>query len=221
MRQGLRFHPLTPARWDELETLFGQRGACGGCWCMFWRLARSRFESQKGAANRRALKRLVDTGARPGILACLDGQPIGWCAVGPRHAYPVLGRSRVLKPVDDRPVWSVTCLFVARPHRRKGVTVELLRAATEHAARRGASIVEGYPVEPRSGRLPDAFAWTGLPSAFRKAGFEEVARRSPTRPIMRLDLERSRAGRTAWAAPPSGSADKARARTRLPPNPRS
>jgi len=172
---------------------------------MFWRLPRSRFESQKGDANRRAFKRLVATGATPGILACLDGQPVGWCALGPRHAYPVLGRSRTLKPIDERPVWSVTCLFVARPHRRRGVTVELLRAAAEHAARRGASTLEGYPVEPRSGRLPDAFAWTGLPSAFRKAGFEEVARRSPTRPIMRLELEPARARRAHRTAAPSSA----------------
>ena len=190
MKPGLRFLPLTPARWSHLEALFGERGACGGCWCMYWRLARPRFESQKGAGNRRAFKKLVDTGARPGILAYRDGQPIGWCAFGPREGYPVLGRSRILKPVDGRPVWSVTCLFVARPHRRRGVTVDLLRAAAQHAARRGASILEGYPVEPRSGRLPDVFAWTGLSSAFRKAGHVEVARRSPTRPIMRLELDR-------------------------------
>jgi len=203
VKTGLQFHPLTPARWRHLETLFGERGACGGCWCMFWRLARSRFESQKGAGNRRAFKKLVDTGALPGILAYRDGQPIGWCALGPRDTYPVLGRSRVLKPVDGRPVWSVTCLFVARPHRRMGVTIELLRAAREHVARRGASILEGYPVEPRTGRLPDVFAWTGLPSAFRKAGFVEIARRSPTRPIMRLDLEGP------------GNAPRAPTRTRL------
>jgi len=129
VKPGLRFLPLTPARWSHLEALFGERGACGGCWCMYWRLARPRFESQKGAGNRRAFKKLVDTGARPGILAYRDGQPIGWCAFGPREGYPVLGRSRILKPVDGRPVWSVTCLFVARPHRRRGVTVRSNRAA--------------------------------------------------------------------------------------------
>ncbi len=208
MRPGLRFLPLTRSRWRHLETLFGERGACGGCWCMFWRLARSRFESQKGAGNRRAFKKLVDTGALPGILAYRDGQPIGWCAFGPRDAYPVLGRSRILKPVDGRPVWSVTCLFVARQHRRRGVTIGLLRAAAGHAARRGASILEGYPVEPSSGRIPDVFAWTGLPSAFRKAGFAEVARRSPTRPIMRLDLQELRGIRPVRERPVRGTAPK-------------
>ncbi|HKQ62266.1 MAG TPA: GNAT family N-acetyltransferase, partial [Candidatus Polarisedimenticolaceae bacterium] len=90
----------------------------------------------------------------------------------------------VLKPVDAAPVWSVSCLFVARAHRRRGISVGLLRAARRHAARHGALLVEGYPVDPR-GRAPDAFVWTGLASAFRQAGFTEVARRSPTRPIMR------------------------------------
>ena len=200
----LKVLPLSRARWRDLETLFGERGACGGCWCMWWRLPRSQFDRQKGAGNRRAFKRLVDSGETPGILAYRDGRPIGWCALGPRRTYPVLDRSRTLKQIDERPVWSVTCLFVARPHRRKGVTVDLLRAAAGHAARRGASLLEGYPVEPRTGRLPDAFAWTGLPSAFRKAGFAEVLRRSPTRPIMRLVLRAPRAGPPARARPARG-----------------
>ncbi len=181
----VQVRPLLPADWPELERLFGPNGACGGCWCMYWRLPRSEFEKQKGAGNRRAFKRLVGSGKPPGILAYRDGRPVGWCAVGPRESYPVLERSRTLARLDDRPVWSVTCLFVVRPDRRRGLSVELLRAAASHARRRGARLLEGYPVEARTGRLPDAFAWTGLPAAFRQAGFVEVARRSPTRPFMR------------------------------------
>ena len=192
-RRKLEFRPLTPAEWPNLEKLFGERGACGGCWCMWWRLKRSEFERQKGAGNRKAFRKLVGAGPAPGILALAGGEPVGWCAVGPRDSYPALARSRVLQPVDEQPVWSVTCLFVARPWRRRGVTVELLKAAAAHARRHGGRIVEGYPVEPRSGRLPDAFAWTGLPAAFRKAGFTEVARRSATRPIMRRALRRGAA----------------------------
>lgn len=155
---------------------------------MHWRLSRTNFEKTKGAGNRRAFMRLVQSGEPPGILAYRGGRPVGWCAVGPRESYPVLERSRVLARVDDRRVWSVTCLFVLKPERRRGLSVELLRAAASHARRRGARILEGYPVEARSGRLPDAFAWTGLPAAFRRAGFTEVARRSPTRPFMRRRL---------------------------------
>jgi GNAT superfamily N-acetyltransferase len=157
---------------------------------MWWRLTRSEFERKKGAGTRRALKKIVESGKVPGVLAYAEGKPVGWCAVAPREAYSTLERSRVLAPVDDQPAWSVTCFFVARPFRRKGLTVELLRAAVEFARRKGAKIIEGYPVEPRKGAIPDVFAYTGLPSAFRKAGFVEVLRRSRTRPIMRYFAER-------------------------------
>ena len=177
--------PLTAGRWDDLERLFGARGACGGCWCMAWRLARSAFVSGKGAGNRAALKALASATPSPGVLAYVDGEPAGWCAIAPREAYPVLARSRVLKPVDEAPVWSVSCFFVARAYRRCGLSSLMLRAAVAYAASCGARIVEGYPVAPRSGTLPDVFVWTGLPGTFEAAGFKEVARRSRTRPIMR------------------------------------
>lgn len=185
-RANLVFRPLTAERFRDLEQLFGQRGACGGCWCMWWRLKRSEFERQKGEKNRKALKRIVESGEVPGLLAYADGQPVGWCSVAPREAFGALERSRVLKRVDDRPVWSVVCFFVAKPFRRRGVTVDVLRAAVEYAREHGARIVEGYPIEPKKSPAPDPFVWTGLPSAFRQAGFVEVARRSPTRPIMRF-----------------------------------
>jgi len=181
----LEIYPLTPARWHDLESLFGERGACGGCWCMFWRLTRSEYERKKGAGNRRAFKRIVESGPPPGLLAYTGGKPAGWCAIGPREDYPTLERSRVLARIDDEPAWSVTCFFVAKPFRRQGITVRLLEAAADFARKHGARIVEGYPVEPKRGRMPDVFAYTGLPSAYRKAGFVEVLRRSETRPIMR------------------------------------
>ena len=189
----LRFVPATPSRWPDLVELFGSRGACGGCWCMWWRLGRSDFNRERGPGNRRALRRLVASGHPPGLLAYRGERAVGWCAVAPREAYPALDRSRILAKVDDQPVWSVSCLFVAKPFRRHGISVSLLKAAVQHAERGGARLVEGYPVEPRPGqRMPDAFAWTGTASAFEKAGFEEVARRSPTRPIMRSATRRSR-----------------------------
>jgi GNAT superfamily N-acetyltransferase len=181
----LAFRPLTPARWPDLEKLFGPRGACGGCWCMWWRLGGSEFTRHKGAGNKRSFKRIVDAGREPGILAYSRHEPIGWCALAPREDYSRLERSRPLARVDDQPVWSVTCLFVAKAYRRQGVSVALLRAAVARAAHRGARIVEGYPFELTRGPLPDPFVWTGLASAYRRAGFEEVARRSRTRPIMR------------------------------------
>lgn len=181
----IKIVPATPSRWDDLETLFGKNGACAGCWCMWWRMKRSEFNAKRGAGTKRALKKLVADGDVPGLIAYDGRTPVGWCAVAPRAEYPVLGRSRVLAPVDEQPVWSVVCFFVARTHRRRGLTVKLLEAAVAHAAKKGARIVEGYPVEPRGGKTADAFAYTGLASAYRAAGFEEVLRRSSTRPIMR------------------------------------
>jgi GNAT superfamily N-acetyltransferase len=188
----LDFHHLTAERWEDLETLFGPRGACGGCWCMFWRLKRSVFNEQKGEGNRQALRALVAGGAVPGILAYAGPRPVGWCAVAPRPDYPALERSRVLKPIDDLAVWSVSCLFVARDFRNQGVSVQLLGAAVDHVRGQGGTVVEGYPVEPRTDQVPAAFAWTGLASAFLQAGFVEAARGSETRPIMRYNIKPGR-----------------------------
>jgi GNAT superfamily N-acetyltransferase len=184
----VRVHPATPERWDDLEALFGPRGACAGCWCMWWRLRRSEWRSGKGDGNRRALRALVRRDEPPGLIAYAGKEPVGWIAVAPRGDYPGLDRSRTLKPVDERPVWSVTCFFTARAYRRRGVTVKLLEAAARHARARGADCLEGYPVEPRKDSVPDPWVFTGLAGAFRKAGFVEVARRSETRPIMRREL---------------------------------
>jgi GNAT superfamily N-acetyltransferase len=185
---GLRVEPATPDRWADVERLFGPRGACGGCWCMHFRVLRPEYERGKGAGNRQALRRLVTAGPPPGVLAYEGETAVGWCAVAPRTEFPRLARSRAMRPPDDRPVWSVVCLFVAKGHRRRGVSVALLRGAAAFAASRGARLVEGYPVEPRSGTMPDVFAWTGTAAAFRAAGFSEVARPIPGRPVMRREL---------------------------------
>ena len=187
----LTFHPATPSRWHDLEELFGERGACGGCWCMFWRLPRKEFDAGKGAQNKKALKLIVSAGQEPGIIAYAAREPIGWCALAPRQVYVALERSRILKPVDDQPVWSVSCLFIKKPYRRQGVSTQLLKAAIAFAASHGARIVEGYPVEPSMEKMPDPFLWHGIPSAFAKAGFNEVERRSRTRPIMRFEINHS------------------------------
>jgi GNAT superfamily N-acetyltransferase len=180
----LACRPATPERWKDVEALFGERGACGGCWCMAWRVSHSVFQEQKGEGNRKAFRKVVKSGAEPGLLLYDGDEPVGWCAVAPREQYPRLDASRILKPVDDRPVWSVSCLFVAKPYRNQGLSTLLLKEAVAFARKRGAKIVEGYPTET-DGKLPDPFVWTGTAAAFRKAGFKEVLRRSRTRPIMR------------------------------------
>jgi len=182
----LAFYPLTADRWADFEQLFGERGACGGCWCMWWRLKRSEFEQQKGEDNRKAMKAIVGSGEVPGILAYSGSVVVGWCSVAPRSSFPVLNRSRVLKKIDESPVWSIVCFFIEKNYRNRGVSIQLLRAAIEYVKERGGTVLEGYPVEPKKDKMPAAFAWTGLASAFKKAGFLEVARRSETRPMMRF-----------------------------------
>jgi GNAT superfamily N-acetyltransferase len=153
---------------------------------MWFRLTHKEFEARKGDANKRAMKALVRSGAVPGILAYYEGRAVGWCSVAPREEYTRLETSRILKPVDDKPVWSVVCLFVAKRYRRTGVSTQLLRAAVDYVRKKGGKIIEGYPVEPKKEKTPDAFAFHGLASAFLEAGFKEIARRSEHRPIMRL-----------------------------------
>ena len=141
-----------------------------------------------GEPNRRAFRQLVESGPPPGLIAYEKGEPVGWVAIAPRSEYRRLERSRVLQPVDDLPVWSVPCFFVARTHRGRGLTIALLRAACEWSRRRGARVVEGYPVDTRGKTYAAAFAFHGVVPTFEAAGFREVLRRSDRRPIMRRTL---------------------------------
>lgn len=188
MTNKLSFQPLRRNLWTDLEELFGPNGACGGCWCMFWKLRGRAFEEAKGHETRQMHKSQIDSGIVTGLLAYLDGEVVGWVAVEPRSAYEKLAYSRALKPVDDQSVWSVTCFFVAKKYRRKGITVELLKAAVAHVQRQGGRIVEGYPVDTRKD-MPAPFIYTGTASAFQNAGFREVARNTPTRPIFRFVIK--------------------------------
>jgi len=206
----LRVVPATPDRWRDLERLFGPRGACAGCWCQWPRLTSKEFRAGVGESNRRRLRRLVRGGPPPGLIGYMGGEPVAWCALAPREAYPRIENSRTLARVDAQSVWSVSCFFVARSHRRRAFTVRLLREATKYARARGAAILEGYPVEP-SGRTADAFAWWGLADAFRKAGFTEVARRSKTHPVMRCRL-RGRSPLVMPVEPGKGEVDVDRRR---------
>lgn len=182
------YRPLTPDTWPDFETLFGAKGACGGCWCMLWRLKRATYDAQKGEGNRQAMQDLVDHGMIPGIIGYLDGQPAAWCSVGPRADFPTLDNSRILKAVDEQPVWSITCLFIQKQFRRQGLSKKMIAAAADFARAQGATLLEAYPVEPKQGNMPDVFAWTGIAAPFLQCGFVEVARRSEGRPVLRLEL---------------------------------
>jgi GNAT superfamily N-acetyltransferase len=191
MAPAFTVHPATPDRWPDVERLFGRNGACAGCWCQWWKQPHKEFTARKGAPNRRAMRRSVEGGEVPGLLAYAGGVPVGWVAVQPRSAYLRLEKPRTLVAVDDRPVWSVTCFFVARGWRGKGLMSRLLAAAAEHARAQGAPALEGYPIDSKA-EQGAAFVYPGVYSTFVKAGFAEVARRARTRPVVRLELGKRR-----------------------------
>lgn len=193
-RSRFEVRPASGERWKDVERLFGPRGACAGCWCMWPRLRSAQFKAGAGAGNRRRLRRLVQSGPAPGLVGYFDQEPVAWCALAPRGDYARLENSRTLAPVDDQPVWSVPCFFVARAHRGNGWTARMLKEAARYARAHGARVLEGYPLDVRSGKTADTFAWWGLVGAFEATGFVEVARRSKTRPIMRKLLRRPSRG---------------------------
>ncbi|MGH9246218.1 MAG: GNAT family N-acetyltransferase [Acidimicrobiales bacterium] len=183
-RDDLDVRPVTADRWDDLVALFGERGAFGGCWCMYWRVTSADFAAEAGAGLRQRLRRLVVDGREPGLLAYEDGEPVGWVAVAPRPEFGRMQRSPTVNPVDDTPTWMVNCFYIDRRHRRAGVARQLLDAAVAFARARGAEAVEGVPVDTRGTRRESAGLYTGTLAMFEEAGFVEIARRRQ-RPIVR------------------------------------
>jgi GNAT superfamily N-acetyltransferase len=183
--------PLTPNRWPDLEAIFKAKGCsvARGCWCMAYRRSGSREPLPPGAtraqANRAALKALVDAGHPPGLIGYRGKVPVGWVSIGPREDYATLKRSPIMKPVDDQPVWSVICFVVPAEHRGQGVAQALLTGAVAYARKQGATLVEAYPVDKPT-RSKDDSMWFGAKSMYNKAGFKEVARRKPHRPVVRI-----------------------------------
>lgn len=210
MSSAFEARPLTAASWPDLEFLFGLPGGSivRGCWCMYYRRSGGRPDgvtsaAEMKAANKRAMRDLAGAGTVPGLIGYLDGEPAGWISLGPREDYAKLRRSPVMKPVDDTPVWSVVCSYVAKPHRGHGLQHRLLAAAIEYARDQGARVLEAYPVDKPERSHPD-FMFFGSRSLYEQAGFAVVVRRSPTRLVMRLEL--GGAAGSSQRTPASGSA---------------
>lgn len=181
----LRIRPLTTDLWPALEDLFGERGACNGCWCMYWRIG-GIYRKQSNEINKAEFHRVVAKGPPPGLIA-FDGKlAVGWCQLTPRDALPWLDRSWIR--IDDRPVWSISCFYVRKGYRRRGITVALIQAAEKIAKAAKAAALEAYPLD-RS--LSPSASSTGFVSTFKRAGFKVVAHRTPPRPMMRLELKES------------------------------
>ena len=183
----LSIHPLTRERWAALEDLFGKGGASNGCWCMYWRIGPA-YHRRPRERNREALRARVEQGPPPGLLAFDGSRAVGWCQLTPRRELAWLGRRREFVAVDEVPVWVMSCFYVRRGYRRRGVMSALIAEALRVAKRAGAPALEAYPVDTaQPGATRNVF--TGVASAFVQAGFTEVERRAAGRPILRHDLD--------------------------------
>lgn len=175
---------LTPEHWTALEPLFTSVATASRCWCMYFRIG-PQYRQRSAEQNRDEFHALVDAGPPPGLVAFEGGSAVGWLQLTPRDAIPAMDRIVRLKRVDDVPVWAISCFLVRRGHRRQGVSRALLDAAITRARDAGIPALEAYPLD---GAVSPSATSTGYASTFARAGFVEIARRSPERPIMRLEL---------------------------------
>jgi len=183
----ITIEPLNINNWDKFEKLFGEKGACANCWCMYFRLKKQEFyDGKKNNGNKNAMHELVQTNLPTGILGFYNGEPIAWCAFAPREDFLKLENSRVHKRIDSKQVWSIPCFFIDRKFRNKGISVELLKEIIQYAQENAIEIIEAYPAIPTKEKLPDSFAWIGLYKSFERAGFSIVDKTSKNRPMVRF-----------------------------------
>lgn len=182
----LRVYPLTADLWPAIEDLFENGSTCQRCWCMYWRIG-SAYRKQPAEANKAAFHEIVKKGPPPGLLAFDGDTAVGWCQLSSRDPLPWLNRAPHLKRVDDLRVWCISCFYVRKGYRKRGVTSALIREALNSARNAGAPALEAYPLD---GDLTPSSSFTGYVSTFLELGFKQVARRTPPRPIMRHTLER-------------------------------
>jgi GNAT superfamily N-acetyltransferase len=189
--------PLTKANWNQFLQLFGTNGACGNCWCMYYRLSKADYnEGKADDGNKNAIKEIVWKGKPAGILGFYEGQPVAWCAFAPREDFIKLEKSRIHKRIDDKAVWSIPCFFIDKNYRKQGVSVELLKGVIEYAGKNGIKIIEAYPTIPTQEKYPDSFVWTGLFKSFERAGFEIADATSKNRPMVRYYIDKTTKGTT-------------------------
>ncbi|MFN3515236.1 MAG: GNAT family N-acetyltransferase [Phenylobacterium sp.] len=182
----LQVRPVTEATWADLERLFEGRGGPKYCWCMAWRPMENRA-SARPEARKSALRARVAAGTPIGLIGYLAGEPVAWCSVGPRESFT---RLRPDQDGAEPGVWSVTCFFIRRDHRGRGLTGRLLEAAADYARAHGGRILEAYPVDPES----PSYRFMGFRALYATHGFEAVGRAGSRRHVVRRRL-RAEAGR--------------------------
>lgn len=185
----LTIEPLTEKNWAKFTALFGEKGACCNCWCMYYRLENKAFkEGLKNATNKASMKQLVNQGKPVGLLGISDGEAVAWCALSPREDFIRFEKSRSQKKIDNEPVWSIPCLFIDKKLRGKGISGKMIKGAIQYAEKTGIKILEAYPVNPVNGKIPNTSAWYGIYKVFEKEGFEIVSDENPNRPIVRYHV---------------------------------
>jgi len=180
--------PLSTSTWPVFERLMGERGGCGGCWCMTFRLATRDFRANKFTGNKMLMKKVVDAGMPTGLIATVNKEPVGWIAFAPREHYIKIENSRSLKRIDKRPVWSITCFFIDRKYRRKGISGFMIRGVVEFARKNNIRILEAYPAIPYSDKVSAPFLWTGILSTFVENGFTIIQQYGKSKAMVRLEF---------------------------------
>lgn len=184
----LKFDSLTASNWKQFEILMGEKGGCGNCWCMFFRLPYKDFQENKPDGNKKLMKQLVKKGMPQGLIASMNNDPVGWIAMAPREDYMQIENSRVFKRIDDKQVWSITCFFIKKEFRHKGLTQQLIKGAVDFAKKKKIKTLEAYPAIPYSEKVPPPFLWVGVLSSFIKNGFKIVKQNSKSKAMVRIDF---------------------------------
>ena len=184
----LKFESLSSENWKQFETLMGEKGGCGNCWCMYFRLPYKIFQENKPYGNKKMMKQLVNKGQPQGLIASMNKEPVGWIALAPREDYMKIENSRAFKRIDDKPVWSITCFFVRKDFRHMGLSQQLIKGAVDFAKKKKIKTLEAYPAIPYSEKVPHPFLWVGVLSSFIKNGFTIVRQHSKSRAMVRIDL---------------------------------
>jgi predicted GNAT family acetyltransferase len=184
----LKFESLRSSNWKQFETLMGEKGGCGNCWCMYFRLPYKTFRENKPDGNKKMMKQLVKKEMPQGLIASINNEPVGWIAMAPREDYRKIENSRVFKRIDDKQVWSITCFFIKKEFRHKGLSQQLIKGAVDFAKKKKIKALEAYPAIPYAEKVPHPFLWVGVLSSFVKNGFKIVQQHSKSRAMVRFDL---------------------------------
>jgi len=181
----VKLQPLTEDNWNLFEELMGEKGGCGGCWCMLFRLSSKEFVTNKYEGHKNLMHKIVIGGRPTGMLAIYQKKAVGWMALAPREDYIKIEKSRTLKRIDDKPVWSITCFFVKKEFRKMGLSQKMIQAVIEYAAKNNIKMLEAYPVIPYAEKIPPPFLWVGVLSAFTSNGFTIVQQNGKSKTIVR------------------------------------